>query len=130
MCLQDINRVKINIALVVLGQFVQGGTRPPKRRSSIAAKDENDGLIYPQRSQSYRHSGIECLDGEVGRFSAYLERAFARVGPHGLKGKEKVGRHRHFRHDMPEDFGWLAHGPVDIADEAEPETEEPCEDAT
>jgi hypothetical protein len=31
---------------------------------------------------------------------------------------------------MPEDFGWLAHGPVYIADEAEPKTDEHREDAS
>jgi len=118
MRLQDVDRVEINLALVLLGQFVQGGNLPPKRRSGVAAEDENDGLIYPKRRQFDGHPGIECLDCEVGRFTAYIERAFARAGPHGFKGKEKVGRHGHFCHDMPEDFGWLTHGPVDIADKA------------
>jgi hypothetical protein len=73
MSLQDVDRVEINLALVLLGQFVQGGNLPPKRWSRIAAEDENDGLICPQRSQSHGHSGIEGHDGEVGCFAAYLE---------------------------------------------------------
>jgi hypothetical protein len=130
MSLQDVYRVEINLALVLVGQFVQGGNLPSKRRSGVAAEDENDGLIYPKRRQFYGHPGIECFDCEVGRFAAYIESALAGAGPHGLKGEEKVGRHGHFCHDMSEDFGWLAHGPVDVADEAEPKTEEHGEDAS
>ena len=95
MRLQDVDRVEINLALVLLGQFVQGGNLPPKRRSGVAAEDENDGLIYPKRRQFYGQPGIECLDVEVWRITAHFERAIARDGPHGLKGEEKVGRHRH-----------------------------------
>ena len=50
MSLQDVDRVEINLALVLLGQFVQGGNLPPKRRSSVTAEDENNWFICPQRS--------------------------------------------------------------------------------
>jgi hypothetical protein len=49
MSLQDVDRVEVNFALVSLGQFVQGGNLPPKRRSSIATEDQNDRLLSPQR---------------------------------------------------------------------------------
>ena len=50
MSLQDVDRVEVNLALVSLGQFVQGGNLPPKRRSRIATEDQNDRFLSPQRS--------------------------------------------------------------------------------
>ena len=48
MSLQDVDRVEINLTLVLLGQFVQGGNLPSKRRSGVAAEDENDGFTHPK----------------------------------------------------------------------------------
>ncbi|SRR5579871_513137 len=44
MRLKDINRVKPNLILVLLCQFVQGGNLPPKWRSGIAPEDEDNRL--------------------------------------------------------------------------------------
>src|ERR1700722_18720425 len=130
MSFKDVDRVEVNLALVLLGQFVQGGNLPSKRRSSKAAEDENSRLIAPKGCQLHGRSRIECLDGEIGCGIANLKGALPCVRPHRLERKEKVRRHRHTCHDMPEDFGWLAHGPIDISDEAEPKAEEPCKYAT
>ena len=70
---QDVDRVEIDLTLVLLRQFVQGGNLPPKWRSGIAAENENDWPFFPQRSQSYGNCGIECLYGKVWRFSACVE---------------------------------------------------------
>jgi hypothetical protein len=47
MSLKDIDGVEVNLALVLFGQFVQGGNLPPEGRSSKAAEDQNDRLICP-----------------------------------------------------------------------------------
>jgi len=123
---EDVDGVEVNLAPVLLGQFVEGGNLPSKRRSSKAAEDENSRLIAPKRCQTHWRSRIECLDGEIGCEIANLEGALTCVCPHRFKWKEKVRGHRHSCHDMSEDFGWLAHGPIDISDEAEPKTDEHC----
>jgi len=48
---QDINGVKIDLAFVLLRQFIQGGNLPPKGRSSVAAEDEDDWLLCPKRGE-------------------------------------------------------------------------------
>jgi hypothetical protein len=45
---KDVDGVEINLALELLGQFVQGGNLPSKGRSSKAAEDENSRLIAPK----------------------------------------------------------------------------------
>jgi hypothetical protein len=44
---KDIDSVKINLAFVLVRQFVQGGNLPPKGRSSIAAEHQDDRLLRP-----------------------------------------------------------------------------------
>ena len=66
MSFKDVDSVEINLVLILLGQFVQGGNLPPKGRSSIAAEDENNRLIAPKGCQPHGRFRIECLDGEIG----------------------------------------------------------------
>ena len=47
MCLKDIDRIEIDLILVLSGQFVQGGNLPPKRRSGITPKYEDDWFASP-----------------------------------------------------------------------------------
>ena len=49
MCLKDIDRIEVDLTLVLFRQFVQGGNLPPKGRSGIAPKNEDDRLVCPQR---------------------------------------------------------------------------------
>ena len=130
MSFKDVDGVEVNLTLVLLGQFVQDRNLPPKGRSRKAAEDEDNRLLAPKGCQTHGRSRIECLDGEIGGGIANLKGAFTRLCPHRLEREEKVRRHRHSCHDMPEDFGWLAHGPIDISDEAEPKAEEHCQRAT
>jgi hypothetical protein len=44
MSFKDVDGVEINLTLVLVGKFVQGGNLPPKGWSRIAAEDENDWL--------------------------------------------------------------------------------------
>jgi hypothetical protein len=43
MCLGNVNNVKRDLILVLLVQLVERGNLPAKRRSSIAAKNEDYG---------------------------------------------------------------------------------------
>ena len=47
MSFKNINCVEVDLAFVLLGQLVQGGNLPPKRRSRIAAENENDWPLRP-----------------------------------------------------------------------------------
>jgi hypothetical protein len=48
MGLKDVDRVEIDLSLVLLRKLVQGGNLPPERRSSVAAEDENDWPLLPK----------------------------------------------------------------------------------
>src|SRR5262249_21172603 len=52
------------------------------------------------------------------------EAAFAGSGPQSLKWNDKISRHGHFCHDVPENLRWLPHGPDDVRNEAKPQAEE------
>jgi hypothetical protein len=41
----DIDHVKRDAILIFLVKLIERGNLPAKRRSSVAAKDENDGLL-------------------------------------------------------------------------------------
>jgi hypothetical protein len=45
---EDVDGVEINLTLVLLGQFVQGGNLPPKWRSGIAAENQHDRFFSPE----------------------------------------------------------------------------------
>ena len=47
MSFKNVDSVEVDLALVLLGQLVQGGNLPPKRRSGIAAENENDRPLRP-----------------------------------------------------------------------------------
>jgi len=51
--LKNVDRVKVDFALVLLRQFVQGGNLPPERRSSIAAEDQHHRSFRPQGAEFY-----------------------------------------------------------------------------
>jgi hypothetical protein len=44
---KDIDRVEIDLALILLRKLIQGGNLPPKGRSRVAAEDEDDGFRRP-----------------------------------------------------------------------------------
>lgn len=58
---QDVHSIKIDLALILLGQLVQGGNLPPKGRSRIAAEDQNDRLARPQGGELNGNFGIQRL---------------------------------------------------------------------
>jgi hypothetical protein len=44
-CFENIDCVKINLALVLLGELVQGGNLPPERRSRVTPEHQHDWLV-------------------------------------------------------------------------------------
>jgi hypothetical protein len=48
MGLQDVDDKKRNLLIVLIVEGVEGGNLPPEWRSSIAAKDQDDGLLRSQ----------------------------------------------------------------------------------
>jgi hypothetical protein len=48
MGLKDVDRVEIDLSLVLLRKLVQGGNLPPERRSGVTAEDENDWPLLPK----------------------------------------------------------------------------------
>ncbi len=47
MRLEDVHGVKSDFTLILLGELVQGGNLPPKRRSGVTAEDQDDRLVGP-----------------------------------------------------------------------------------
>ena len=48
MGLKDVDRIEIDLSLVLLRKLVQGGNLPPERRSSVAAEDEHHWPLLPK----------------------------------------------------------------------------------
>ena len=48
MGLKDVDRVEIDLSLVLLRKLVQGGNLPPEGRSSVAAEDEHHWPVLPK----------------------------------------------------------------------------------
>ena len=51
MRLKNVNGVEVDLAAVLLGEFIQGGNLPPKRRSRVTPEDQNDRLVGPEGRQ-------------------------------------------------------------------------------
>ena len=51
---ENIDSVEINLALVLLGELIQGGNLPPKGRSSVTAEYQHDRFISPKGRQLHR----------------------------------------------------------------------------
>ena len=58
----DVDRVKGDLVLVLLIQIVEGGNLPPEWRSSVAAEDENDGLLIAEGRECDGRLVIERLE--------------------------------------------------------------------
>lgn len=57
----DVHGIKIDLALILFRQPVQGGNLPPKRRSCVAAEDQDDRLARPQGGELNGNFGIQRL---------------------------------------------------------------------
>ncbi len=123
MGLKNVNGVETDLALVLLGELVQGGNLPPKGRSGIAAKDQDDRLSAQSDASSMGEWSSKFLDRESGQHRRRLDCLCARCVHIVSKGRGSRQASASC-HDMAEDLRRLAHGPIDIADEAEPKTEQ------
>jgi hypothetical protein len=86
---KDVDRVEIDLALVLLRKLIQGGNLTPKGRSRVAAEDENDRLLRPQRRQSYWGLVFKSLYGEIGRGTADVQAALRASNHMVSKGNRK-----------------------------------------
>jgi len=120
MRLKNVDGVKVNLAVVLLGKFVQGGNLPPKRRSCVAPEDQDDRPIYPEGGQIGRSVIFQLLDRQVGSCIANVQMPIARPHPEGLEWKHEVSRHGHLRHHVAEDLRRPMHGPVHVSNQAKP----------
>ncbi len=70
---KNVDRVEIDLTLVLLRELVQGGNLPPKGRSGVTAKDQDHGFASPQGGKVDWGLGIERLHCEVRRSVSYLQ---------------------------------------------------------
>ena len=133
MGLKDVDRVEIDLSLVLLRKLVQGGNLPPERRSGIAPEDQHHRLRSPERSELDGRFSFEGVDCEIRSRIAGIQVAAARLIPHGLERKEEIRGLGHVGHHMAKLFRRLVHGPIHEPQETEPRKEkttcDPCQPA-
>jgi hypothetical protein len=64
---KNVNSVESDLVAILISQLVQGGNLPPKRRSRVAAKNQNDWTVRPKRSQISRTTILKLLHHQVRR---------------------------------------------------------------
>ena len=63
MRLKNVHGVEADLIVVLFSQLVQGGNLPPKGWSCVAAEDQNDRPVGPERRQVSRSVIFELLNG-------------------------------------------------------------------
>ena len=109
MRLLDIDDEERGPIAVLLVQAIQLGDPRAKRRSSVAAEDEDHRFVTVFVRQRDPAIASKNGQGKVRRCIAELESAGARGHPQRF---ERQRHHRHardVRHDAPEGLGWLPH---------------------
>lgn len=129
MGLLDVDDVKGDAILMGVVKPVERGNLPAKRRSSVAAEDEDDGAFAPLIGESYFGAMVEGGEGEVPGGVVEVEAACAGVHPKGLEGQDHHGRQGHVRHDGSEALRGLAHGEVEAGGGGEVDGSEAEKDA-
>ncbi len=105
---------------VLLVELVEGGSLPPKRRSSVAAKHEHDGLLRIERCKLDFVRPVKLRQRKIWRGIAYMQASGAGSRPHRFEWIEKKGhRPRHLRHHAAELFWSLVHAVPDENAESE-----------
>jgi hypothetical protein len=106
----DIDDVERGTVLELLVEDVELGNLPAKGGSSVAAEDQDHGLLIAKGRQFHWRRAVYRLEGEVRGGVADFEMAGAGVHPEMLEGEHHEREGRHFRHDLSESVGGLAHG--------------------
>jgi hypothetical protein len=128
MGLKNVDGEEGHLLAVLIVELVEGRNLPPEGRSSVAAEDEDDGLVECRELNAV--GLIQFEEVEVGGGIAGLEVASAGLHPERLEwGEEKDDRTGHVRHDAGEFLRRLMHRPVHETDEDEPDDQKASEGA-
>jgi hypothetical protein len=119
MRLIDVNDEESHVVSVLLVEPVERGNLPAKRRSSIAAEDEYDGLFAAKRREGDGTGVVEQWKREVGRLVADLQMAAAGLLPHGFEREEEKRHWANVFHDARKFVGGLVHGVVEEAEDGQ-----------
>src|ERR1035437_2862080 len=87
----DIDDVELYPVLVLFVEFVERGNLPAKGRSSIAAEDQDDGILVAEGRELHVGGAVERFEGEVGGGVAGLKMAGAGVHPQSFERKDHEG---------------------------------------
>ena len=117
MRLIDVNDEESHMVSVLLVELIERGNLPAKRRSSIAAEDEYDGLFAAKRREGDVARVVEQWKCEIGSSVADLQMATAGLLPHGFEGEEEKRHWADVFHDARKFVGGLAHGVVEEAED-------------
>ena len=106
----NIYDVERGLILILLIKSVERGNLPAKRRSSVAAEDQHDGLRSAKTRQLNLRGAVRRFQRKVGGGIAHLQMTRSGVHPKRLEGQHHERGPRHFRHDGAERIGRLTHG--------------------
>lgn len=118
MRLKYVNGVEVDLAMVLLGELVQGGNLPPKRRSGIAPEYQDDRPVCPKGREIGWSVVFQLFESKCWSGITNAQVPIARRHPQSLKRKHEIGRHGHLRHHVAEDLRRLMHGPVHVSNQA------------
>ncbi len=78
---EDVDGVERDVVPVLLKQLVEGRNLPPEGRSSVAAEDEDDGLLSPERREANVTSLVLGRQIEVRNFLADVDGTLSSTRP-------------------------------------------------
>ena len=105
----NVDDVERHAIFVLFVELIERGNLPAKRRSSVAAENEDDGLLAAERREANFGGAVGGHQLKIGGRIADAERAIAGLQPEGFKRENEKGQRRHFGHDTVEDNWRLAH---------------------
>ncbi len=118
MRLDDVDRKKRDLAVVLVIKLVEGRNLPPEGRSGVTAKDQHHRLHRGEGGQLHVAGLVELCHREIWGDIARLQTAGTRVRPQRFKWGQEEYQVRHVLHHAPEDLGRLVHRPPDVAHES------------
>ena len=108
----DVNGVEGDAILVLLVKLVERGNLPAKRRSCVAAEDQDDRTVAAERAELNIGPVVERRKPEIRRRVAHVHYSGAGTAPQSLKGQRHHQWQRRAGHDPAKCIGRLAHRPV------------------
>lgn len=131
MRLGDVDNEECDAASILLVELVESGNLPPKGRSSVAAKNQNNRLRLIQFGELHAGSFVQLHEGEVRSCIADSKRSRAGARPNCFKWKQQEWhRARYLGHHPAKRFRRLPHGPQDQACKSEVSDEDDHKNAS